>query len=173
MVVVKVGFRPLRRSEMDEDRADAPCLNLLADPGHIVQSLAAKRASKMTKENQQHRRLIHQLEQASAGLRPVLPKHRRHLLRVWIGHRQRHAHLKALGRVNHLDTSSGYLPRSAQTAILKQYATKRRGGFLPAVSSISSGEGFDEARTQETTASFLSYGSRAGYSPPLCSIISW
>src|ERR1700677_2289403 len=107
MVVVKVGFRPLRRSEMDENRANAPCLNLLADPGHVIQSLAAKGATKMTKENQQRRRLIHQLEQASAGLRPVLPKHRRHLLRVWIGHRQRHADLKAEGRVNYLDTIFG------------------------------------------------------------------
>src|ERR1700722_17436530 len=95
MVVVKVGFRSLRRSEMDEDRTDAPCFNLHTDPGHVVQSLAAKRASKMTKENQQHRRLIHKLEQGSAGFGPVLAKHRRHfrLLCVWIDQRHRHAHL--------------------------------------------------------------------------------
>lgn len=85
----------------------------------------------MTKENQQHRRLIHKLKQDSAGFGPVLAKHRRHfrLLCVWIGHRQRHAHLRIVispvparrgteaypdfrgsvveGRGNYLDTTLG------------------------------------------------------------------
>src|ERR1700689_1328233 len=96
MVVVKVGFRPLGRPEMDKDGPNSFGLNQVTDPGDVVQSLAAKGAAKMTKENQQYPRLIHKLQKGSASFCPVLAEYRGHLrvLRIWIGRRQRHAHLR-------------------------------------------------------------------------------
>jgi hypothetical protein len=67
-----------------EDRPHSSPLNLLPNLGNIVQGLPAKRASKMAKEDQQNRRLIHQIEQGSAGFRAVPLKHSGHVRRLRI-----------------------------------------------------------------------------------------
>src|SRR5580704_5772888 len=100
MVVVEVRFGPLRRAQMHEDRPDAAPFDLPTNPGNILQRLAAKRASKMTKENQQNGRLIQQRKQGSPGFRAVPPEHRGHLRFFWIRllriqNRQRHLPLPA------------------------------------------------------------------------------
>src|SRR5580704_11891098 len=79
MVVVKIRFRPLRRPEMDKNRPNAPGLDLAADPGNVVQSLAAKGASKMAEKDQQDRRFIQELKQGSTALGAVLLQNRSHL----------------------------------------------------------------------------------------------
>ena len=65
---------------MDKDRPNALRLNLYPDFGHVVQGLAAKRASKMTKENQQNRRLVDYLKQRAARLRSILAQNSGQLL---------------------------------------------------------------------------------------------
>src|ERR1700722_12190703 len=115
--VVKVGLGPLGRPEMDEDGPNSLRLNRPAKPGDVLQSLAAKRASKMTKENQQERRLIQKRKQGPASLSAVLTEHRGHLrcLRTClhglylfrIGRRQRHPHLP--GAKERIATGRGLL----------------------------------------------------------------
>ncbi len=79
MVVVKVGLGPLRRPEMDKDRPNTFRLNGMPDPGDVVQSLAAERAPKMAKKNEQQRGFIQELEQSAAALGAVLLEHGGHL----------------------------------------------------------------------------------------------
>ena len=67
---------------MDKNRPNSLRLNHSANPGDVLQSLAAKRASKMTKKNQQNWRLIQKCKQRPARLGAVVTEHGGHLRRL-------------------------------------------------------------------------------------------
>jgi hypothetical protein len=64
---------------MDKNRPNSLRLNCPANPGDVLQSLAAKRASKVTKKNQQERRLIEKRKQSPASFGAVFTQHSGHL----------------------------------------------------------------------------------------------
>ena len=63
LIVVEVRLGPLRRAEMDKDRPDAARMNFLTNFRDVIQGLPAKRASKVTKEDQQGWRRVDKLKQ--------------------------------------------------------------------------------------------------------------
>jgi hypothetical protein len=74
LIVVEVRLGPLRRAEMDKDRLDAARMNFLTNFRDVIQGLPAKRASKVTKEDQQGWRHVDKLKQRSTRFCLKLPK---------------------------------------------------------------------------------------------------
>jgi hypothetical protein len=100
----------------------------------------------MTKEDQQQGRLVHKLQQRSAGFRPILLENGGHfcfsprpLLTGWIRRQHRHANLRAQtprrkeqflpGRDDSSATGSAFAVQSARAATLKTVSTKAYGDF--------------------------------------------
>src|ERR1700722_6314010 len=76
---------------MHKDGTNPPSLDGCSNLRHVLQSLAAKRTTKMAKKYEQEWRLIEELKQGLAGFRAVLLKHRWQWLAFTNCGRLRHA----------------------------------------------------------------------------------